>query len=225
MAKISTYSLDTDVLGTDKIIGTDSATSATKNYTVDQLADYTIIKNQLSFIGLDLSWSNRNPEYKVDSTHIPGLIYSKLGVNFTNITIDPNSVYKLIIERKRPASTRGSNNYRQGGYKRVNTVHPPEGIYSGRLSEIAFTSLIDNKFDFKWDLFFQPINSVFPNKGWPRPAGLAKDTVNSITSSDIHFALRVLITKGGITEVSNVLREVTLRAIKNSDNRLTYILK
>ena len=72
---------------------------------------------------------------------------------------------------------------------------------------------------------FQPINSVFPDKGWPRPAGIAKATVNSITSSNIHFALRVSITKGGITEVSNVLREVTLRAIKNSENRLTYILK
>ena len=224
MAKISTYSLDTDVLGTDKIIGTDSATSATKNYTVDQLADYTIIKNQLSFIGLDLSWSNRNPEYKVDSTHIPGLIYSKLGVNFTNITIDPNSVYKLIIERKRPASTRGTNNYRQGGYKRVNTVHPPEGIYSGRLSEIAFTSLIDNKFDFKWDLFFQPINTVNPKSGWPRPSGLANSKI--IKWSDIHFALRVSITKAGVTEVSNVLREVTLRSMADANaDTLSYILK
>mgnify|MGYP003640677102 FL=1 len=224
MAKISTYPSATNVTGTDKVIGTDSTTSAVKNYTVDELADYAIAKDQLSSIGLELSWSNRDPEYKVESTHIDGLTYSKLGVNFTNIVIDPNSVYKLIIERKRSAGIRRPLNYRKGGYKRASTLNPPIGIYSGRLSEIAFTYLENNKFDFKWDLFFQPINTANTKSGWPRPSGLANSKI--IKWSDIHFALRVSITKAGVTEVSNVLREVTLRAMADANaDTLSYILK
>jgi len=41
MAKISTYALDTDVRGTDKVIGTDGgAANATKNFTIDKVADF-----------------------------------------------------------------------------------------------------------------------------------------------------------------------------------------
>lgn len=41
MAKISTYSLDVDVRGTDKVIGTDGGSAnATKNFTIDRVAEF-----------------------------------------------------------------------------------------------------------------------------------------------------------------------------------------
>ena len=41
MAKISTYALDTDIRGGDKLIGTDGgAANATKNFTLDKVADF-----------------------------------------------------------------------------------------------------------------------------------------------------------------------------------------
>lgn len=41
MAKISTYALDTDIRGGDKLIGTDGgAANATKNFTIDRVADF-----------------------------------------------------------------------------------------------------------------------------------------------------------------------------------------
>lgn len=41
MAKISTYALDTDISGGDKLIGTDGgAANATKNFTIDRVADF-----------------------------------------------------------------------------------------------------------------------------------------------------------------------------------------
>jgi len=40
MGKISTYPVDGDVSGSDKLIGTDSTNSSTKNFTVGDLADY-----------------------------------------------------------------------------------------------------------------------------------------------------------------------------------------
>ena len=41
MAKISTYALDTDIRGGDKLVGTDAgAANATKNFTLDKVADF-----------------------------------------------------------------------------------------------------------------------------------------------------------------------------------------
>ena len=40
MSKIRLYPIDTDVTGGDKVIGTDSFTKATKNFTVSDIADF-----------------------------------------------------------------------------------------------------------------------------------------------------------------------------------------
>lgn len=40
MAKISTYALDDSISGSDKVIGTDSNGSPTKNYTISQISSY-----------------------------------------------------------------------------------------------------------------------------------------------------------------------------------------
>ena len=49
MARIQTYAQDSNVTFQDKLIGTDSATSATKNFTIQSLMD---VINQLS--GVDM---------------------------------------------------------------------------------------------------------------------------------------------------------------------------
>lgn len=47
MAKISTYALDTDISGGDKLIGTDGgAANATKNFTIDKVAEF-LNKNKI----------------------------------------------------------------------------------------------------------------------------------------------------------------------------------
>jgi len=178
--------------------------------------------DEFALIGLNLSWSTKDPAYVVDSTHVPGLKYSKLGVDFENVVLETGYTYKLILERKRSASTRSPNNFRKAGYKRQtsNGMLPP---YSSRLSEIEFTATTGNKFDFRWDLFFK-------SNGFPAPAG--KDRAQStITYSNVHFALRISKEKDNITEVSPVLKTFTLRAINNAgmptgqQKRLTFILK
>ena len=52
MARISTYPIDTDVVGTDILVGTDFSSGrarATKNFTVDSLSDY--VKEQVAVAG------------------------------------------------------------------------------------------------------------------------------------------------------------------------------
>ena len=177
----------------------------------------------LSLVGLDLSWSNRDPLYAVNSTYITGLVYSRLGVNFDNLTIEEGSVYKLILERKRSASNRDGS-FRKGGYKRSTGfgMQPP---YNDRLSEIVFSETTGAKFDFRWDLFFQ-------SGGFPKPAGKSHVSSLNINRADVHFALRISKQTGNITEVSPVLTEFTLRGIFNPNQigadkqkRLTFILK
>ena len=181
----------------------------------------------LSLVGLDLSWSNRDPLYAVNSTNITNLVYSRLGVDFNNLDFEAGSIYKLILERKRKATTRssGGNNFRKGGYKRSTGygMNPP---YSNRLSEIIFSEATGAKFDFGWDLFFQQ------GAQFPRPSGMATTTGPTPASADIHFALRISKQTGNITEVSPVLTEFTLRGIYNpsqngidKQKRLTFILK
>ncbi len=179
----------------------------------------------LSLVGLDLSWSNRDPLYAVNSTHVADLVYSKLGVDFNNLDFEAGSIYKLILERKRQASVRDAGgNFRKGGYKR-STGYGMQPPYSNRLSEIVFNEATGTKFDFGWDLFFQ-------QNAFPRPSGIASTTGTNPASSDIHFALRISKQTGNITEVSKVLREFTLRGIYNPNQygldkqkRLTFILK
>lgn len=180
----------------------------------------------LSLVGLDLSWSNRDPLYAVNSTYITNLVYSRLGVDFNNLDFEAGSIYKLILERKRKASTRDAGgNFRKGGYKR-STGYGMQPPYSNRASEIVFNEATGAKFDFGWDLFFQ-------QNAFPRPSGISTTTTGTLpASSDIHFALRISKQTGNITEVSPVLTEFTLRGIYNPNQigidkqkRLTFILK
>lgn len=153
------------------------------------------------------------------------MVYSRLGVDFNNLDFEAGSIYKLILERKRKATTRssGGNNFRKGGYKR-STGYGMQPPYSNRLSEIIFNEATGAKFDFGWDLFFQ-------QNAFPRPSGIST-TTSAIASADIHFALRISKQTGNITEVSPVLTEFTLRGIYNpsqngidKQKRLTFILK
>ena len=179
----------------------------------------------MSLVGLDLSWSNRDPLYAVNSTHVTNLVYSRLGVDFNNLDFEVGSIYKLILERKRKASVRDAGgNFRKGGYKR-STGYGMQPPYSNRLSEIIFNEATGAKFDFGWDLFFQPF-------AFPRPSGIASTVGANPASADIHFALRISKQTGNITEVSPVLTEFTLRGIYNpsqngitKQKRLTFILK
>jgi len=50
MARISTYTTDTDVSGDDKVLGTDT-TGATKNYTLDSIGEYFTKNNVVTVAG------------------------------------------------------------------------------------------------------------------------------------------------------------------------------
>lgn len=50
MARLNTYTTDTDVAGNDKVLGTDNG-GATKNYTLDSIADYFTRSNVLGVGG------------------------------------------------------------------------------------------------------------------------------------------------------------------------------
>ena len=145
----------------------------------------------LSLVGLDLSWSNRDPLYAVNSTYVPNLVYSRLGVDFNNLDFEAGSIYKLILERKRKASARDAgSSFRKGGYKR-STGYGMQLPYSNRLSEIVFNEATGAKFDFGWDLFFQ-------QNAFPRPSGIASTVGANPASADIHFALRISKQTGNI---------------------------
>ncbi len=213
--------------GTDGTNGTDG-TDGTDGAQGPQGIQGSLSSSEaLSLVGLDLSWSNRDPLYAVNSTYITNLVYSRLGVDFNNLDFEAGSIYKLILERKRKATTRssGGNNFRKGGYKR-STGYGMQPPYSNRLSEIIFNEATGAKFDFGWDLFFQ-------QNAFPRPSGISTTTGGvNVASADIHFALRISKQTGNITEVSPVLTEFTLRGIYNpsqngidKQKRLTFILK
>ena len=50
MARLNTYTTDTDVAGTDKVLGTDTG-GATKNYTLQGIGDYFSQNNILLLLG------------------------------------------------------------------------------------------------------------------------------------------------------------------------------
>jgi hypothetical protein len=80
MARISTYPTDTDVTGTDKVIGTDATGLITKNYTLNGISSWMNASGSLKIVG------QNNYSYLVDDA-VDGVISGPTSnANFGNIT-------------------------------------------------------------------------------------------------------------------------------------------
>jgi hypothetical protein len=80
MARISTYPVDTDVTGTDKVIGTDATGLITKNYTLNGISSWMNASGSLKIVG------QNNYSYLVDDA-VDGVISGPTSnANFGNIT-------------------------------------------------------------------------------------------------------------------------------------------
>ena len=223
MARISTYTLDQPTLA-DTVMGTKMPTTstgsmATRQFTVGSIVGLVNLAN----VGLNFKWNVQDPLYRVDTTHIGvGGSYTKLRVDFENLTLEEGSTYALLIERnKRPGlrnTSAAGKSYRTGGYKAQSLVEEIEGPYAGRLSEIPITAVTGQLFDFKFDLFFRAAGSP---EGFPTPAGytpkrqLSADTGNVVKVLPIAFKVRK--TTGGVSVTSAILGELTLVGIVQSD--------
>jgi hypothetical protein len=92
MARIGTYTTDTDVSGSDKVLGTDT-TNTTKNYTLNSIGEYFSKNNIVSVAGQVVFKFNTN-----FNDHGPGsfMIDSDGGGDGTNLT----SVTTVIIHKQ-----------------------------------------------------------------------------------------------------------------------------
>ena len=80
MARISTYPVDVDITGTDKVIGTDATGLITKNYTLNGVSSWMNASGSLRIAG------QNNYSYLVDGA-IDGVISGPTAnTNFGNIT-------------------------------------------------------------------------------------------------------------------------------------------
>ena len=81
MARISTYPTDTDVTGTDKVIGTDATGLITKNYTLNGISSWMNASGSLKIVG------QNNYSYLVDDA-VDGVISGPTSnANFSSITL------------------------------------------------------------------------------------------------------------------------------------------
>lgn len=208
MARINKYNNSSPVVGGDKLVGTDSS-GDTKNFVLNDVKTFINKDNVDVFgsdVGLKFSWSTIDSSYRVQSSHAPGLVYSKLGVDFENLVLEPGYIYKLIIERKRGSTLRdgATASVRKGGYKRQSTTESLPSPYTSRLSEIPIVSTTGQLFDYKWDLFFRG------GSDFPKPSGFGKKLSGT---SNIDFAFRISRTKQNVTEESIIISKIKLRGL------------
>ena len=212
MARISTYTLDQPTLA-DTVMGTKMPTTSTGSMTTRQFTVGSIVGLvNLANVGLNFKWNAQDPLYRVDTTHIgAGGTYSKLRVDFENLTLEEGSTYALLIERnKRPGlrnTSAAGKSYRTGGYKAQSLVEEIEGPYAGRLSEIPITAVTGQLFDFKFDLFFRGPS------GFPTPAGYSLKDQRYTTGNIMKIlpiAFRIRKTTNGVSVTSSILGELTL---------------
>lgn len=232
MARITTYEHDVNITDADKVIGTDAENAdQSKNYTIGGIKAHVLdaaARSNLSLqgVGLNFKWSLRDPSYRVDSDLHKGeaipLVYTKLRVDFQNLVLEDACTYKLVVERHRRPSIRTANEYRKGGYKKVD-VDNPKGQLAGRLSEIDINAIEGQKFDFKWDHFFRVAD--FPCKTGQHTGGKQK------YYSDQMLAFKIKKTNAdGSFLYSPILGKLAVRGIYDRNltpnlKRITFINK
>lgn len=134
MARISTYPVDTDVTGTDKVIGTDATGLITKNYTLNGISSWMNASGSLKIVG------QNNYSYLVDDA-VDGVISGPASnANFSSITnlkftktstagVDVSAYLATLVGRQVIlARLDNPNNF--GVYKLVSfTVDPADDSY------------------------------------------------------------------------------------------------
>jgi hypothetical protein len=210
MARISTYSLDTSVKGTDKLIGTDvENNNVTKNFSVGDLATF-IADNQpsdLDLVGINLRWS-KEKQYvssRTDWTK-PNLQVTVplLHMEFENLTLEPGVTYEVVIERFTKKRKRGATatGYKPSGFKIEEITHT-NSPYDVRPVSLPITDPTGALYDFKLDYYF--------SKGYPALSG-ASALSRDIYHSRLPIGFRIKKTTNGVVEYSHTLRKINLVA-------------
>jgi len=214
MARISTYALDTNIKGTDKLIGTDvENNSVTKNFSVKELTDY-ISENEaadLDLVGIKLRQS-KTQTYPSQRSWNSSMVVAVplLYMEFENLTLEPGVTYEVVIERftkkrKRGASVSGE---KPSGMKIEEPVHtsPP---YNVRPVSLPITNAAGDWYDFKFDYYFKP---VFPNL-----SGYSAIVRGVPNSARLPIGFRIKKTKKGVVTYSHTLRKINLVGGKAAD--------
>lgn len=161
MAKISTYALDTDIRGGDKLIGTDGgAANATKNFTLDKVADFlntTRIEStslRYKYQDVALPQDERQPGTisfipsagpTVPFSSLNGMILSGM----TEMNADVSSYYSNALDGSIVLISNTANPSNFGVYKWISAVENPEAgddFYTVSLDVVtSFGSLEKNK--------------------------------------------------------------------------------
>jgi len=114
MARISTYALDTNIKGTDKLIGTDvENNNVTKNFSVKELTDY-ISENEaadLDLVGIKLRWNQDQTYSSQRAWNNTSMVVAvpRLYMEFENLTLEPGVTYEVVIERFTKKRKRGAS--------------------------------------------------------------------------------------------------------------------
>jgi hypothetical protein len=235
MARISTYTLDTSITGSDKLLGTDGNT--TKSYSVGDLRNYMLSDSQAltwNAVNMRFDWSLAGGEVAYSSrtdgpTDWGSLGYPLLKVSFDNLVIEEGSTYSLIIERakrggSRSSSGNSSDTIRTSGLKRDTGVGR-EAPYDARPIELPITEATGQYFDFKFDLFYSGGNGT--TLGFPRPSGSSSGGSGSHPNkSKQRLAFRIAKTTSSGTVVSPVINELIMLGIslENAQPRITFSL-
>lgn len=222
MARISTYALDTDIKGTDKLIGTDvENNSVTKNFTVSDLTAF-IAENQpsdLDLVGVNLEWDTQRNDLNYNYGSKRGftlrsngssvnVTVPKLHMEFENLVLEPDSTYEVVIERfrkgrKKGDPTSGNDGYKTSGYKIADPGYA-DAPYNLRPASLPITNPAGDFYDFKFDYYFR--DNMFPE-----PTGYSLPTVESNTRR-VPIGFRIKKTTNGVVKYSHTIRKINLLA-------------
>lgn len=209
MARISTYALDTNIKGTDKLIGTDvENNNVTKNFSVKELTDY-ISENEaadLSLVGIKLR-NNQAQTYSSQRTWSPSAMVvavPRLYMEFENLTLEPGATYEVVIERftkkrKKGASVSGE---KPSGMKIEESVHTA-APYNVRPVSLPISNPAGDWYDFKFDYYFKPL--------FPALSGYSSQTSGSPNSTRLPIGFKIKKTDNkGVVTYSHTLRKINL---------------
>jgi len=208
MARISTYALDTNIKGTDKLIGTDvENNNVTKNFSVKELTDY-ISENEaadLDLVGIKLRWNQDQTYSSQRAWNNTSMVVAvpRLYMEFENLTLEPGVTYEVVIERftkkrKRGASASGNKSSGMKIEEPANTAPP----YDVRPVSLPINNAAGDWYDFKFDYYFK--------LSFPLLSGYSSITNHFPNNTKLPIGFRIKKTKKGVVTYSHTLRKINL---------------
>jgi hypothetical protein len=224
MARISTYALDTNIKGTDKLIGTDvENNNVTKNFSVKELTDY-ISENEaadLDLVGINLRWNN-DQTYSSQRTWNPSsmvVAVPRLYMEFENLTLEPGITYEVVIERFTRKRKRGATKtgYKASGMK-IEDPGNTDFPYNVRPVSLPINNPEGDWYDFKFDYYFK--------SNFPLLSGKSSIVGHFPNNTRLPIGFRIKKTNNkGVVTYSHTLRKINLTggtAFDSKDNAIGF---